>query len=306
VREGRWKSLARGLPLVLLAMVLWREKPLTVTVMPELSARAAWTIAAAILLNFSVCLPLKAARWRLALSRPPPFREALAATLEGLLAGAALGFGSGDLVRAARIRRPGRELALDYACTWAERGAETFALALLVFATALVTSLGTLALGLSGLAMVGYLAVLGTGRILAPRLVRWPRCQRLLSAVVQASTPGKVAAIAGLSLLGWASEGAMLVLFQRLFGLEPSAGTAALTLVGINAAIAIPLAPGNFGTFEAGATLALVSAGVPRELAISYAVIYHLTHVLPVAVVATGVYLARRWSTTPSRTSIGR
>jgi uncharacterized membrane protein YbhN (UPF0104 family) len=73
----------------------------------------------------------------------------------------------------------------------------------------------------------------------------------------------------------------------------PSFRTALLTLVGINAAIAIPTLPGNFGTFEAGATMALVMCGAPRDVAVSYALTYHLTHVIPVAVVATAVYLTR-------------
>jgi uncharacterized membrane protein YbhN (UPF0104 family) len=63
--------------------------------------------------------------------------------------------------------------------------------------------------------------------------------------------------------------------------------------VGINAATIIPAVPGNLGTFEAGATLALVMSGAPRDVAVSYALAYHLTHVIPVAVVATGVYLVR-------------
>ena len=114
--------------------------------------------------------------------------------------------------------------------------------------------------------------------------------------------------MAALSLLGWGSELVMLVLFQRAFHLEPSFRTALLTLVGINAAIVIPTLPGNFGTFEAGATMALVMCGAPRDVAVSYALTYHLTHVVPVAVVATAVYLyrSRRYMTTPARTSTGR
>ena len=100
---------------------------------------------------------------------PPPFRKVLAATIEGLLANAAIGFGSGDLVRAARLRGHQDQLAVDYACTWAERGAEALALAVLIFVTALVTNLGTLALGLSGLAVAAYFAVLAAGRFLVPR-----------------------------------------------------------------------------------------------------------------------------------------
>jgi uncharacterized membrane protein YbhN (UPF0104 family) len=270
------------------------------------------------LLNLSVSLPLKAARWRLALVKPPPFRQVLAATIEGLLANAAIGFGSGDLVRAARLRRPASDfaeaqpaegqLAVDYGCTWAERGAEALALAILVFVTALLTKLGRLALGLSALAMLGYGALILAGRSLVPRLGRWPRAERALSSGLQASTPRRVTAMAALSLLGWSCEIVMLVLFQRAFHLVPSFRAALLTLVGINAAIAIPTLPGNFGTFEAGVTMALVMCGAPRDVAVSYALTYHLTHVIPVAVVATAVYLcrSRRYKTTPARTSTGR
>ena len=285
-----WKTVLRCLPLCLLGVVLWREKPWAV----RLSASVPWAVVATILLNFAVYLPLKAARWRVALTAPPPFRKVLAATLEGLLANAAIGFGSGDVVRSARLRSKGKsQMAVDYACTWAERGAEVLALSILIFVTAIVSKLGMLALGLSGLAMAGYVTLLGAGRFLVPRLHRWPRVERALSAGLRASTPRRVAAMAALSLLGWASEIVMLLLFQRAFHLEPSFRTALLTVVGINAAIVIPTLPGNFGTFEAGATMALVMCGAPRDVAVLYALTYHLTHVIPVAVVATTVYLVR-------------
>jgi uncharacterized membrane protein YbhN (UPF0104 family) len=285
-----FKTALRLLPLALLAVVLWREKPWAV----PLSSTAPWAVAASILLNFAVFVPLKAARWRLALIDPPPYRQVLAATLEGLLANAAIGFGSGDVVRAARLRADRGQMAVDYACTWAERGAEALALAVLLFVAALVGNLGTLALALSGAAVIAYLAVLRGGRALAPRLGRWPRLQRALAAGVQASTPRRVAAMAALSLAGWAAELVMLMLFQTAFHLEPSLRTALLTLVGINAAIVIPAVPGNFGTFEAGVTMALVLCGAPRDVAVLYAVTYHLSHVVPVAVVASAVYVTRR------------
>ena len=136
------------------------------------------------------------------------------------------------------------QVAVDYASSLAERGAEVLALAILVFVTALVTDLGALALALSGLAVAGYLAVLAAGRSLVPRLARWPRVQRALSAGLQASTPRRVAAMAALSLLGWGSEIVMLLLFQQAFHLEPSIRMALLTLVGINVALVIPTLPG--------------------------------------------------------------
>jgi uncharacterized membrane protein YbhN (UPF0104 family) len=313
--DRRLGTALRALPIGLLAVVLWREKPWTVA----LSASAPWAVAATIVLNFALYLPVKAARWRVALTDPPPFRQVLAATIEGLLANAAIGFGSGDVVRAARLRRAGApatpalaegrgQLVADYACTWAERGAEVLALAVMIFVTALVTRLGTWALVLSGLAAAGYGVLLGAGRFVVPRLGRWPRAQRALSSGLRASTPRRVTAMVALSLLGWAGELVMLLLFQGAFHLGPSLRMALLTLVGINAAIVIPTLPGNFGTFEAGATMALVMCGAPRGVAVSYALAYHLTHVVPVAVVATTVYLvrgSRRYKTTPARTSTG-
>ena len=310
-RGRRWMTVLRSLPLVLLAVVLWREKPWTI----RLAAHAPWAVAASIALNLIAFLPLKAARWRVALTDPPPFRQVLAATFEGLLANAAIGFGSGDVVRAARLRdatnsQPTNrsQLTIDYACTWAERGAEVLALALLVFVTALAAHLGTLAVALSGAAVAGYLALLGAGRLLVPRLTRWPRVQGAVAAGLQASTPRRVSAMAALSLAGWASELVMLLLFQLAFDLPPSVRMALLTLVGINAAIVIPALPGNFGTFEAGAIMALVMCGAPREVAVAYALTYHLSHVIPVALVATAVYLVRnrRYRTTPASTSTGR
>ena len=283
----RWTLALRCLPLGLLAVVLWREQPWQV----RFSASAPWAVAATILLNFAVYLPLKALRWRVALTQPPPFRQVLAATFEGLLANAAIGFGSGDLVRAARLRQ-GR-LAVDYACTWAERGAEVLALAIVIFVAALVMKLGAVALVFSALAVAAYFVLLAAGHALVPRLARWPRAARALASGLQASTWRRVLAMVALSLLGWSSEIVMLVLFQGAFALPPSFGTALLTLVGINAAIVIPTLPGNFGTFEAGAITALVMCGAPRDLAVLYALTYHLTHVIPVALVATAVYVVR-------------
>ncbi len=199
-------------------------------------------------------------------------------------------------------------MASDYASSLAERGAEVLALAIMVIVVSIATHLGPLALALSGLAAAGYAALLVAGKLLVPRLARWPRVQQALSAGLQASTPRRVAAMVALSLLGWSLEIVMLVLFQGAFGLAPSVRTAMLTLVSINAAVLIPAVPGHFGTVEAGVALALVMCGAPRDVAISYAVMYHLSHVVPVAVIATAVFLyrSRRYSTTPPSTSIGR
>src|SRR4029078_5054639 len=80
--------------------------------------------------------------------------------------------GHGDPSRVPITDARGR-LAVDYASTWAERGAEARAAPLLVFGAALVTDLGTPALALSGAGVAAYFALLAAGRLLVPRLGRW-------------------------------------------------------------------------------------------------------------------------------------
>ena len=285
----RLKTFARFLPLIPLGIVLWREKPWTLSIWGNVP----YAVLATIALNFGVLLPLKAARWRVALQDPPPFWHVLAVTIEGLLANAAIGLGSGDVVRAARLKRAEPQMAVDYASTWAERGAEFLALLLLVFAVGLTGSLGHFVWigALAGIA--GYVLALVLGKRIVPRLGRFPRLARALQAGLQASSKKSIAIMVLLSLAGWACEVVMLLFFAWAFQLPISFHTALLTLVGINAAIVIPATPGNFGTFEAGATLAMVLCGVARDTAVALALTYHLAHVVPVVLVATTVFLVR-------------
>jgi uncharacterized membrane protein YbhN (UPF0104 family) len=285
----RLKSVARFLPLVLLAVVLWREKPWTIGVWGQVP----YAMLVTVVLNFAVFLPMKAARWRVALNNPPPFRHVFAVTIEGLLANAAIGLGSGDLVRAARLRREQPQLAIDYASTWAEHGAEALALLILILVASRFVQLGTAVTVCTLLGMLIYGLLLLLGKRFVPCLKVYPRLQRALDSALCASTPRRVTLMMLLSLAGWASELLMLSAFFWAFRVPVEFHTVLLTLVGINAAIVIPAIPGNFGTFEAGATVAMVLCGVPRETAVMLALTYHLTHVIPVVIVATTVFLIR-------------
>ena len=51
-------------------------------------------------------------------------------------------------------------------------------------------------------------------------------------------------------------------------------------LTAFNVATAVP-SPGNAGSFEAGGTLALAAFGVPKETALAFIFLYHLTQVVP-------------------------
>jgi hypothetical protein len=68
---------------------------------------------------------------------------------------------------------------------------------------------------------------------------------------------------------------------------------ASLVLLAVNLALAFPVAPpGNFGTLEVGATLALLGFGVAKEQALAFGLVYHFLQILPIGIL--GLILASR------------
>jgi uncharacterized membrane protein YbhN (UPF0104 family) len=80
--------------------------------------------------------------------------------------------------------------------------------------------------------------------------------------------------------LPWLWETFVIAMAGRAFGLELSAMQAFAVLTAFNVATAVP-SPGNAGSFEAGGTLALIAFGVPKETALAFIFVYHLTQVVP-------------------------
>jgi uncharacterized protein (TIRG00374 family) len=96
--------------------------------------------------------------------------------------------------------------------------------------------------------------------------------------------PGRLPGVIGWSLAVWVVNAASFWLCFRAFHIDVPP-EAALLLQGLIAfGVAIPAAPGFFGVFEAVGTVALGFYGVPKELAVSYAVAYHVTTFLPITV----------------------
>jgi uncharacterized membrane protein YbhN (UPF0104 family) len=90
----------------------------------------------------------------------------------------------------------------------------------------------------------------------------------------------------GASLVAWGLEINVTALSLRAMGLHLPLAVSVLVLVAVNLALAVPFAPpGNAGTLELGATLALVGFGVPKEQALAFAICYHLLQVVPIAIV---------------------
>ena len=80
--------------------------------------------------------------------------------------------------------------------------------------------------------------------------------------------------------LPWLWETLVIVVAGHALGLDLSAMQAFAALTAFNVATAVP-SPGNAGSFEAGGTLALIAFGIPKETALAFIFLYHLTQVVP-------------------------
>ncbi len=90
------------------------------------------------------------------------------------------------------------------------------------------------------------------------------------------------------SPLAWIWEALVLMALAPAFGFSLNLMQAFAVLTAFNLAMVIP-APGNAGTFEAGASLALIAFGVPKDSAIAFSFIYHLCQL--VTGVLTGMFV---------------
>ena len=80
--------------------------------------------------------------------------------------------------------------------------------------------------------------------------------------------------------LPWLWETFVIAVAGHALGLDLSPMQAFAALTAFNVATAVP-SPGNAGSFEAGGTLALAAFGVPKETALAFIFLYHLTQIVP-------------------------
>ncbi len=96
-------------------------------------------------------------------------------------------------------------------------------------------------------------------------------------------------ALAGsiLSSLGsWTLEVYVIAAAMKALGIVAPISTAVVVLMAVNLALAIPGPPGNIGTLELGATVALVGFGVAKEKALALGLVYHLLQLVPIGLLA--------------------
>lgn len=109
---------------------------------------------------------------------------------------------------------------------------------------------------------------------------------RLARALAPLASPARLGLALLILLAAWLLDLAALMLVARSLGLALPPAAPLLVLLSVNLAIAVPAAPAQLGSHEAGTLVALSLLHVDRPDAIAFALLYHAAHVLPLLVAA--------------------
>jgi uncharacterized membrane protein YbhN (UPF0104 family) len=135
-----------------------------------------------------------------------------------------------------------------------------------------------LAIGGAVLGVGGLLAVMGSTLWRSGRVPRWLANLREGFAVQQWKQLLVVETL--VAPLPWLWETIVISVAGHALGLDLTLMQSFAALTAFNVATAVP-SPGNAGSFEAGGTLALTAMGIPKDTALAFIFLYHLTQVLP-------------------------
>jgi uncharacterized membrane protein YbhN (UPF0104 family) len=281
------RGLALGGALAVVLLVV-RRMDLRAFLAALRDARMAWVAAAAAC--FAARLICRSAVWWVSLHVQPAvslrrlFRYTVATAAASVLTPAR----AGEALRLWLLQRDhGIPISRSFGVAIGEKLLDLLALLVIVlplpFAVAGLpiwvarTVLGLVALAPLGLAAAWWFARSrpGAGRISAflghSRILREPRTLALAFAVC---------------LGAWLFDLGTLWASLHAVGLREGFGAAAFVLLAINAAVLVPTTPGNLGTLEASAVLALEALHVPRAPALAFALVYHGVQLLPLLVFA--------------------
>jgi len=131
---------------------------------------------------------------------------------------------------------------------------------------------------------------------------RHPRVHRLIQELILGTralrSPGRAAAVAGLSFSLWLCDGLLYWAAAQALDFNPSLGYlhAIAVLTAAAGACVIPAAPGAFGNLEAGVKALLEHFGYGPDIAIGYAALVHLSAY--VVVTSLGVVFLHRFGHT--------
>ncbi len=295
-------QIAVGLVISLLALWLaFRSANLALVAQALREANYFYVLPAAVLIWLG--LVFRALSWRVILDGQAPLRRVYDAMNEGYLLNNVLPFRLGEFGRAYLISRGSRGRvtpAQALSSVVVERVIDL--LMILVMLLAFLPQLAGLGLGptfaaLSGL--IGALALAGLVFLarqqgLVLRLARgvferlklrdpaaWEaRVVSFLNGLAVLQDPRRAFLAAMWSGLAWVAAG--FGAWVLLLGFVPGAAATMgfFVLLGVGLGQAIPSAPGAAGVFEVAAVLALGVFGVPNNLALSFALVFHLLNLV--------------------------
>lgn len=274
------------------------------------AAKPAPLLAAVVLATLT--FPLRLIRWRLLLrddrGQAYPAGPLWHAVALGFMANNVLPLRAGELVRAyAASRLAGIRFATVFSSIAVERifdGLTVIALLTLALLTPdLPASISVGGVSVAHMAqtggVVGGAALLVAILVLAAplaaermvrRLLPWQRLadrivvliEEIRQGLVVLRTPTRLLAVLFWSLVLWLANA--LAIYVGFWSFDiPVSYAGALLLQGLLVlGISIPSTPGFFGPFEAVIVAVLGLYGVPRDLAFSYAISYHLTSFVPI------------------------
>lgn len=245
-------------------------------------------------------LAAHAGRWVALLPRAAErarFRDAFSAMNAGFAVSIVAPARAGDVVRAWILaRRTGTSTATGVAVAGLDYviGAATLAPllallalavpvppwarhALLAFAAAATAGIG-LALWLRPRGAHG-LPVHAAGRLAA----------RLRAGFAASGDPAALSVAAAWGLAGWGAELLIAYLSLAALGIPADLVRSSLVVVASTAAGVVAVSPGGAGPYELAVVLALAGTGVAREPALAAALLHHLVHLAPVAVIGSVV-----------------
>lgn len=258
-------------------------------------------------------LELHARRWAAVVrpqGAPVHRRDAFAALAAGHAVGILLPARAGDVVRAGILgRRAGLSTSALVASTALDYVIGAAALVPLALALAVVMPLPPWAEQAVVLLAAGAAAGLAAAWLLRPRPGGRERprrglaglAARLQDGLAAARAPRALAASMAWSVAGWGAELLIAAFTLGALGLPVTLAAASLAVLSSTAANVVAVSPGNTGPFELAVVIALAGLGVGRAPALAFALLYHLVHLAPVAVVGGGALLAEARRVSPGR-----
>ncbi len=310
-RHPYWR--AAVVALVTLGLLWWALRGVALAdVGRHLAGVRVGYLLAAVLVATSL-FPLRLFRWRLLLRGPEggtlPFRPLWHAVAMGFMANNIMPFRAGELVRAYSAGRlAGVRVTTAFSSIAVERVfdglAMVFLLTLSLLAPGLPADVRVAGVPVARLAALAALlcaaALVAAGLVVAfpvaaegliRRLVPWPALAGRLVGLVEGvraglgvlRAPGRLAGVIAWSVVLWVINAGSFYLAFRAFDL-PVGFTGALLLQGVlTLGISVPVpTPGFLGWFEVVIQAALALYAVAPDVALSYAIAYHVTTFLPI------------------------